>query len=137
METTINVNGVTVSLKSEYLGNKLWPNSDSRHENYNNHKITVKANGKRATFEFWASIMHPEIDSESDLISSFECFVSDAVSGLYSFEDFCSEFGYDTDSRKAEKIHRACQKSADKLKRLLGDADIYDFANAINDIVNA
>jgi hypothetical protein len=36
------------------------------------------------------------------------------------FEDFCSEFGYDTDSRKAEGVWRACQHDRGELQRLLG-----------------
>ena len=32
----------------------------------------------------------------------------DAQSGQESFEDFCGEFGYDPDSRKAEATWRAC-----------------------------
>lgn len=32
----------------------------------------------------------------------------DAQSGQESFEDFCSNFGYDTDSRKAEATWRSC-----------------------------
>jgi hypothetical protein len=44
---------------------------------------------------------------------------SDAQSGAESFEDFCSNFGYDTDSRKARKTWKACQKIAFKLGREL------------------
>lgn len=35
-----------------------------------------------------------------------------------SFNSWCSDFGYDTDSRKAEATYRACQENADKLARL-------------------
>lgn len=37
------------------------------------------------------------------------------------FENFCSEFGYDSDSRKAEKIYIACQKEWSEVKRVFGD----------------
>jgi len=36
-----------------------------------------------------------------------------------TFEDWASDFGYDTDSRKAEKIYRACQDNALRLKKIL------------------
>jgi len=45
------------------------------------------------------------------------------------FEEFCSEFGYDTDSRKAENTHKACLKVGENIKRLLGD-DYDDFLQA-------
>lgn len=38
-----------------------------------------------------------------------------------TFEEFCAEFGYDTDSRKAEKIYNECNEQGKKLKRLLGE----------------
>lgn len=43
-----------------------------------------------------------------------------------SFEDWASEYGYDTDSRKAEKIYKEIGKQAEELKALLGDSGIYE-----------
>lgn len=53
------------------------------------------------------------------------CLADDASgSDDHSFEDWCSEYGYDTDSRKAERIWKACQHSAKRLRSFLGD-DLY------------
>jgi len=41
-----------------------------------------------------------------------------------TFENFCSEFGYDEDSRKAEKIYNAVCKEWDNVKMLWSDAEI-------------
>ena len=41
-----------------------------------------------------------------------------------SFEDFCPEFGYDTDSRSAEKIYKAVKDEYSNLCRLFSDAEI-------------
>lgn len=38
-----------------------------------------------------------------------------------SFESWASEFGYDTDSRKAEEIYNTCMKIALKLKSIIGN----------------
>lgn len=48
----------------------------------------------------------PNVPTVTDVLA---CLTSDAgcVDGTL-FEDFCSEFGYDTDSRKAEQTYRAC-----------------------------
>jgi hypothetical protein len=43
----------------------------------------------------------------------------DSSAASQSFESWASEFGYDTDSRKAEATYRACQQNADKLARVL------------------
>jgi hypothetical protein len=41
-----------------------------------------------------------------------------------SFENFCSEFGYDTDSRKAEKTYNAVKQEYDNLARLFNEAEL-------------
>jgi hypothetical protein len=92
--------------------------------------------GKTTRFEFWCSIMHPKFETEYDVLNAFYCFVSDALSGLYSFDEFCSEFGYDTDSRKAEKIYKACKRAYTKFERVSGfsENEMYDFINELAEI---
>jgi len=46
----------------------------------------------------------------------------DASSASESFEDFCANCGYDTDSRTAEKIYKACTSISIRLRKLLGGA---------------
>lgn len=41
-----------------------------------------------------------------------------------TFEDFCSEYGYDTDSRSAEKTYQAVKGEYSNLCRLFSDADL-------------
>ena len=56
-----------------------------------------------------------------------DCLASDATGpDQQSFEEWCSEYGYDTDSRKAERTYQTIQKQSDKLKRFLGELD-YEF----------
>ena len=61
------------------------------------------------------------------LADVLDCLASDAsgVENAKSFEDWASEYGYDTDSRKAEKTYRIIEKQAQELKSFLG-ADAYD-----------
>lgn len=52
------------------------------------------------------------------------CLASDARSVKWdSFEGWCGDMGYDADSRKAERIYKACEKIGEKLERFLG-ADV-------------
>lgn len=121
-------------ITATYTGSKpaRW---DGTRENWNHHAVTVTntATQKRTTFDFWASLASPEVRSRSDLLGAFRCFLGDAISGMQSFDDFCSEFGYDTDSRKAEKTWRACVASAKKAERLLDSEDIYELINSLPD----
>lgn len=45
------------------------------------------------------------------------CILSDAGAAEESFEDFCSSYGYDSDSIKSEKIYKECQETAQKINR--------------------
>lgn len=58
------------------------------------------------------------------------CLASDASGIDQSFEDWASELGYDTDSRKAEQIYQTCQKQARELRQLLG---VTVFEELLND----
>lgn len=53
-----------------------------------------------------------------------DCLASDVagVENARSFEDWCADYGYSADSRKAEKIFRQCERQAQKLKRFLSTA---------------
>ena len=43
-----------------------------------------------------------------------------------SFENFCGDFGYDTDSRKAEKTYRTVREEYLQVSRLFSDAELIE-----------
>ena len=49
------------------------------------------------------------------------CLISDAQCGAQSFEDFCSDLGYDTDSMRAHETWEHCVRTGPRLRRFLGD----------------
>lgn len=53
----------------------------------------------------------PKLD---DLLHSL---VTDASAAEMSFEDWCGDYGYDTDSIKALETYRECQQIASKLRK--------------------
>jgi hypothetical protein len=120
------------TVSAVYIGNKSasWAN-----DNWYNSRVTVynRETKKRTMFDFWGSLMNPELRTRYDLLNAFYCFVSDAVSGNQSFHDFCREYGYDEDSIKARNTWLACKKSLEKAKRVL-DTDIYDVCNELSEI---
>lgn len=60
--------------------------------------------------------------SEPKIDEVLDCLAMDAATSenARSFEDFCSDLGYDTDNRNAEKIYRACMETANSLRKILG-----------------
>ncbi len=59
----------------------------------------------------------PKRPSLADVVSSL---LSDAQCSADSFEDFCADCGYDTDSRKALETYLACQTIGTAVRRLFG-----------------
>ena len=53
-----------------------------------------------------------------------DCLASDSASveNATNFEDWCGEYGYDTDSRKAERTFKQCGRQAAQLRVLLGNS---------------
>lgn len=59
--------------------------------------------------------------------------VMDSSACEQSFSDWCGEYGYDTDSRKALATYEACQQNADKLKRIFSHAQIEQIRETLQD----
>lgn len=57
---------------------------------------------------------------EPSIADVVECLISDASSADQTFEDWCGDYGYDTDSRKAGATYKAVVKQTAALRRLLG-----------------
>jgi len=92
-------------------------------DNMNHYTVTLtrREDGKtkRMTVPFFQGYGIEHDPRAEDVL---DCLASDAagVENARSFEDWCSEYGYDTDSRTAERIYKACEKLAEKLKNFMG-----------------
>lgn len=137
MKSTITVNGIEFILSASCVAQGVAFPSDKKGGNtHNKFRVSIKTILGRTSFDFYGSTQHfnngvVEME-ESDLKHALYCFVSDACSAKNSFENFCSEFGYDEDSRTAERTYKACVKSLEKYNRICS-ADIYDVVNSLND----
>jgi hypothetical protein len=68
-----------------------------------------------AQAEWYNSPRNWNVPTSADIAYSL---MSDAQSGSDTFEDFCSNLGYDTDSRKAFDTYLACQGALNGMRRL-------------------
>ncbi len=72
----------------------------------------------------------PVAPHEADVLHSM---ILDSSAVDQSFASWCDEYGYDSDSRKAESTYRACQENADKLSRVFSRAEIAALSEALQD----
>jgi hypothetical protein len=119
-----------VTIKSEQGAARLeWDKRDDWQRKANDWRVTLTYKGRRYSFDFWQGT---GIKTAPDAAGVLECLLSDAQSAGDSFEEFCSNMGYNTDSRKAEQIYKACERTHARLSKLFG-ADYQSFIEAERD----
>lgn len=108
------------------VGNPEWEETCFHYD------VTLSFEGRKIETKFKCGFAHcqrrllngvgswiekPIPPSVSDVL---HCLILDAEACESDFEDWCVNFGYDTDSRKALDLYMACQKSGKEIKKLLG-----------------
>jgi len=83
--------------------------------------ITLKYKGKRAQFRFYGGGAS-KTPTASDLVWAV-AIDSEALND--SFNDWCDNFGYSTDSIKARSTYKACQRNGQRLTDLIGSPEIF------------
>jgi hypothetical protein len=115
MQEYITMHGIT--MRADYADT----NPNMPDPNMNHYKCLFRSHGRQMTVAFSTGSGWHRDPEASDVL---ECLASDAagIENARSFEDWASEYGYDEDSRTAERIYKACERAATKLHRFLGDA---------------
>ena len=54
-----------------------------------------------------------------DALDVVHCLISDMDAGSLSFKDFCGDFGYDEDSRKAFATWETCRRQGDEFRNVM------------------
>lgn len=98
------------------------PNMDDS-DRMNNYKCRLTHKGRSMTLYFSMGLALTREPSVEDVL---DCLASDSAGfeNNDSFEDWCGEYGYDTDSRRAERTYKAIERQSEKLRKLLGE-DLY------------
>jgi len=106
---------------------------------HNRFRVTVcsKHTNKCRSFKYHGS--QNDMEAGKDKLSAedekfaFRSFIDDSISGTMDFHEFCSEYGYDEDSRRAEKIHKAVKRSLKQAEDLgLSENELYDIINGLS-----
>jgi len=111
LKTLIKKLKIKLKIVESIEGNRDWgiPN--------NGFKLCLSCAGKSFTFPFYQGY---GITHDPEVVEVVECLMSDS-SVDEDYESFCQEFGYESDSNKAKKIHKACLRTRVKMQNLLGD----------------
>lgn len=97
------------------------PNMEDSGSPMNHWRCTLRFRGRQMTLVY---SMGMAFDREPQPWNVLHCLAADAA-GLDSaggcFEEWAADYGYDPDSRKAERIFRAVTRQTAKLRKLLGE----------------
>lgn len=83
--------------------------------------ITLKNGRHRYRFTFGQSLNNSGTDTAPTAYDVLSCLTKYPV---YSFEDFCDDYGYDTDSRKAYKTYKAVLREWKNIELLFDSEEL-------------
>lgn len=86
-------------------------------------KCVLRMGNRRMTLVFSMGFGHH--GAEPKLGEVLDCIASDASAADQDFEDWCSDYGYECDSRKGYKTWQATRQQAEKLRKFLG-SDLFE-----------
>ena len=117
-----------ITMDAEYAENN--PNMDGE-RTMNHYLVTLHHDKREYSLYFSQGLGIKHKPTAKSVLESVLLDVSCVESGQ-TFEDFCSELGYDTDSRRAERIYNACLKERDQIGELFGP-EVYEEFTQINE----
>lgn len=88
------------------------------HLTANQYTVKLTYKGRSLTTPYFTGKTWNREPNAADVLSSL---ISDTSVGEMTFEEYCSDFGLDRDSRKAFTTWKACVQVAGKMRRFLGE----------------
>ncbi len=86
-------------------------------------RVTLRRPDPRRQFTLVFSMGRGHNGAEPKADEVLDCLASDAAGyeNTTGFEDWAEYYGYDTDSRSAERTYRAVERETHRLSRFMGD----------------
>ncbi len=116
---------VNATMSIDFCGlavNREWKEKETR-PLYN---VTITTPRGSYSFDFWDSIYNKQHEKKPNAYDVLACLTKYDPG---TFEDFCADFGYNEDSRTAEKIYFAVQKEYSNLCRIFTAEQMEAFAD--------
>lgn len=117
IEDFVNVHKIKIKVES-ISSNPFFVDGRDDMDHY---RVILRIGRRQFTTYFSKGYGHSGKEPTTEEV--LDCMASDAsgYENARSFEDWCGEYGYDEDSRKAETIFNNVAKQSTKLKNFLGE----------------
>lgn len=115
---------VAVDIKPAKDKAPAWVGQGDKHGH--RYRVTLRHNDRPSvSFDFWGSINDREKGERPSAYDVLACISGD-VNCPETFTDFCGEYGYDEDSRKAEATFKRCHSLAMQLRAFFPEGEERD-----------
>lgn len=115
--------GITMKVGEPVYDYPIW---DEKYRHYI-FPVTLRKDGKSMKIQLAQSI-----NAGYTKPTEYDVLTCITKSDPGSFEDFCGEFGYDTDSRKVASIYKAVKREWESVKLVFGEGECLE---ALQEIV--
>lgn len=118
------LNNIKLTYKHDVIKNKdNWK--------YNSYKCKIQYNKQFYSFNYHIGMA---LDTNQFTIKDIMfALLSDANFGKDTFESFCNEIGYNTDSINALSIYKQCIKTSKKLDSMFNEAELRELNILLSD----
>ena len=116
----LTANGI--KFRATFKDAKCPPYCDGKHIHGERYRVTLHRPGQpgRLSFDFWNSQHDMEAGEQPTAYDVLACISSD-LNCPESFKEFCGEYGYEEDSRKAYATFKRCASFAKRLNAFFTD----------------
>ena len=128
---------ISNEIKIRFVDDGFRPYFEDDKEPRQIYRVFISYNGKKTSFTFGDSLQNgydgktPESNPEEYRQTILDCLVSDSYTPE-NFNEFCSEYGYNEDSRKAFKTYKRVIKQAEKINKVFSTEDLEALYNEVN-----
>lgn len=122
-----------ITFKAEHVGVKLPPWNDGPHTMTEDQhwrvtfKRTIGKSRRTLGFDFWQSINATSKGQPVTAYDALACISSD-FHCPETFKDFCSDYDFDIDSRKAEQTFKRASAFAKRLRGFFSEEEAADLS---------
>ena len=120
----MKAHGIAIKFFPLERGCPQW-NVPCDHRHGHHYRVIFRKGQKSFRIDYWNSLHDSGLGIEPH---AYDVLASITKDDPGSFEDFCPNFGYDTDSRRAERTYRSVVKEWNKVKRFFTPAELEELA---------
>lgn len=119
MQEQETLESVVSTLKVRVTSTRITPTAERAKEwpGASHYRVTVTYGGRSMRTVFSQGSAYSEPPSVVAVIGSL---ARDMLNGA-TFDQWCRDLGYDTDSRKADRVYKACKRIEASMRRVFGD----------------